>query len=101
VSTTAAIITTIVIVLVGLSLLFVGLCRTAASADRNAEAHQPRVWDNTAGEWVHVPSGTQPGAGQLTVDEVADADPLELLLEAPAYDGPRQPTRDEQQKGEL
>jgi hypothetical protein len=101
VSTAAAANTTIAIVFLALGLLVVGLCRASARADHSAEAHRPRVWDNTNGEWVHVPPGAQPGSGQLTVDEVTEADPLELLLEAPAYEGPRQPIHDEQTKGEL
>jgi hypothetical protein len=63
-----------------------------------------RVWDAAAERWVDLPPGSVPGPGQMTAREITDADPLELLWLAPAYDAAldagcdrlRQAIRDEQ-----
>lgn len=63
-----------------------------------------RVWDAAAEQWVNLPPGIAPSPGQMTAQEIAEADPLELLWLAPEYDPEldagcdrlRQAIRDEQ-----
>jgi hypothetical protein len=67
-----------------------------------------RVWDADAEQWVDIPPGAVPGPGQMTSRDLAEADQLELLYRAPAYDAAldagcdrlRQAIRDEQNKGD-
>ena len=76
-----------VLLLAGVAL--VRLCRRPSEAERVDAARKRvglRVWDMAAEEWVALPPGVGPGPGQLTAREVTDADPLELLYLAPAYD---------------
>jgi hypothetical protein len=92
---------TVGILLFALGLLVIGLCRTAGRVSR---AEEQRVWDNAAGQWIQLPPDAAPGPGQLTVDQVTGADPLELLYLAPVaeqaarLDRLRQAIRDEQKE---
>ena len=58
------------------------------------------VWDFAAEAWIDLPAGVQPGEGQMTARDLAEADPLELLYLSNAYDPGidrlRQAIRDEQ-----
>jgi hypothetical protein len=82
------------------------LCRTRRPAREQCAG--ARVWDTVAEAWVPLAPGAVPGPGQMTEREIAEADALELLYLAPAYDAEleagfdrlRQAIRDEQQKGE-
>lgn len=86
-STAAAINWTIAIVLFLLALLALGLCRAAGRASRAEEAYAARrVWENASEQWVTLPTGVVPAAGQMTRDDLAAADPLDLAYLAPAYD---------------
>jgi len=68
-----------------------------------------KVWDTTAEAWVPLAPGAVPGPGQMTEREIDEADALELLYLAPAYDAELaagcdrllQAIRDEHPKGEL
>ncbi len=44
------------------------------------------VWDFTTEQWMRLTPGTQPGPGQMTARQIEEADPLELLYLARAYD---------------
>lgn len=67
------------------------------------------AWDFATEKWVRLPSGAAPGPGQMTAGQIAEADPLELLYLAPAFDAELDAgcarmwdaIRDEQQKGET
>lgn len=85
------------------------LCRTQrpSEAQRVAAARLRvglTVWDFAAEKWIDLAPGGRPGPGQMTARDVAEADPLELLYLAPAYDPGidrlRQAIRDEQQNGD-
>lgn len=93
----------------GLSAAYWQLRRAAAeesTRDRLIREARERttVWDADAGKWVNLPPGIAPGPGQMTSRDIAEADPLELLWAAPAYDAAldagcdrlRQAIRDEQ-----
>jgi hypothetical protein len=67
------------------------LCRTRrpSQAQRVAAARRRvglTVWDFAAEKWIDLPPGVPAGPGQMTARDVAEADPLELLYLAPAYD---------------
>lgn len=75
----------------GLSAAYWQLRRAAAeesTRDRLIREARERttVWDAAAEKWVDIPPGAVPGPGQMTVREITEADPLELLYRAPAYD---------------
>lgn len=89
---------TVAILFLALGTLALGLCRTAARADRQAEVARTLVWDTATQQWIRIPAGRPRGPGQLTVHEVAEADALEIVG---AFDRLHQAIRDEQQKGEL
>lgn len=44
------------------------------------------VWDSAAEKWIRLAPGAERGPGQMTSREVEDADQLELLWLAPAFD---------------
>ncbi len=44
------------------------------------------VWDFTAETWIRLTPGIEPGPGQMTARQIEEADPLELLYLARAYD---------------
>jgi hypothetical protein len=85
------------------------LCRTRRPSEAQRVVAARRrvgltVWDFAAEKWIDLPPGVKPGEGQMTARDVAEADELELLYLAPAYDPGfdrlRQAIRDEQQNGD-
>lgn len=53
---------------------------------RRRTAEPVTVWDFEAEEWIELPPGVQPGSRQMTAWDLAEADELELLYLARAYD---------------
>lgn len=72
-----------VLFLVVLLLVAGGLCRVGGAVSR-AEETRGRVWDFEEEEWVDPPA--EPGPKQMTPQQIADADDLELLYLSRAYD---------------
>ncbi|ELP67696.1 hypothetical protein STRTUCAR8_08626 [Streptomyces turgidiscabies Car8] len=62
------------------------LCRAAGRPAPARQPQPPRAWDFTTEDWVDLPAGAKPGPGQMTPQQIEDADDLDLLYLSRPFD---------------